>query len=108
MKNSWRNPLKPLAGCIAIIAAASTFIYASGYHPKYYQSNHASLERDCMFTNDDYAFTMVFCGDEHNHTTSICNYYLSANEQGECSQLSSSTHVTCREGELELIHVCYL
>ena len=108
MKTPWRNPLKPLLGCAALIAAASTFVYAIGYHPKYYQSNHASPEKDCMFTNDDYAFTNVYCGDQHDHTASICNYYLPSREQVDCSPLSSSTLVVCREGDLELIHVCYL
>lgn len=110
MKNPWRNPLKPLLGCAALLTVIGAFLYVNADHEEYYQSNDDSGARnDCSFTNEDYAFTLVYCGIEWKHTTKICNYYLSSQQQESCAQASSFRN-TCggHSSHLELIHVCYL
>tara|TARA_R100001510_G_C7619280_1_gene180597 strand:- start:507 stop:839 length:333 start_codon:yes stop_codon:yes gene_type:complete len=110
MKNPWRNPLKPLFGCVALLTAIGTFIYANVDHQLYYQSNHdGGLKNDCMFTNEDYAFTLVYCGNDWVETTFICNYYLPSHDQGDCIQLSSAkSRCNDHRDELELIHACHI
>ena len=111
MKNPWRNPLKPLFGCVALLTAIGTFVYANTDHQQYYQSNHdGGLKNDCSFTNEDYAFTLIYCGDAWVHTSTICNYYLPSHEQTHCIQLSTAQS-TCNNhsnSKLELVHACHL
>lgn len=102
--------MRPLMGCAALLIVTGTFIYANADHREYYQSNHGDgLKNDCSFTNEDYAFTMVYCGHELAESVFVCNYYLSPTKQRQCAQISS-TYGVCgdKSGELELIHVCYL
>ena len=110
MKNPWRNPLKPLFGCAALVGVVWLFVYNSMYHPEYYQSNADDGSRnDCSFLNDDYAFSMVYCGEQWQASKHLCNYYKSSREQGDCYP-ASFVEGACDDqgGELELIHICYL
>ena len=110
MKNPWKNPLKPLFGCAAIFAVIGLSVYANMDHPLYYQSNFDDgRKNDCMFTNDDYIFSMVYCGSEWLDSVKICNYFKSTIEQKDCHQ-ASSVEGACNghRDDLDLIHVCLL
>ena len=99
MKNPWRNPLKPLGGCVLLLTIIASFLYYHiAEHPDYRSEN-------CEVYNDDYVFTVVLCDQEWVNTIKVCDYYKSISEQGECTQLSMA-HSMCHQSGLRLLNTC--
>ena len=105
MKRPWKNPLRPIAGCMVLFAIIGLFFYLNADWPRYYQSNDDHAPNDCDIQNDDYVATTIWCESEWVDSAKICDYYKSAHEQKDCIQLSA-TYGSCHKSGLELIHVC--
>ena len=105
MKRPWRNPLRPLAGCAALLGSIALFFYLNSDRPLYYGSNDEDAPKDCNVPDEDYVFSIVLCEADWVDSVKVCDYYKPASEQKDCVQLSA-TYSACHKSGLEVLHVC--